>query len=792
MQRQLLLIIIMMLFAFCGKAQHDIAGIILTKDGSPAAYVNIDIRALKKITVSDSSGKFHFDNIPAGKFSVMVSFAGLQTQQHTIIVPSSGNTEVNFILAENAMQLTEVIVTARKNLNTEPLSLGKLSINPMDLPQSISVIGQTVLRDQQSQRLSDVVKNVNGVYLSTTRGSTQESFSARGYAFSGTNLFKNGSRVNSGVMPEMSSLEKVEILKGSAAILYGNVAPGGIINMVSKQPKFSTGGEFSLRAGSYGLFKPAVDFYAPLSKNIAYRINGTYEKAGSYRDLVESERFYINPSMLFKLGSKTELLLQADYLQHHFTPDFGIGTLAGTIIPNLPRNSFLGTTWQYNKAKQTTATATLKQQLSRNWTLNISGSFQQYKRDYYATERIQAAADGDWSRPLNKIQSQENYFIGEANLTGKIKTGRISHQLLAGIDADNYHTTTYSFNNPTTYDKINILDPNKYQPRTDIPAAIKLTRIETPVNRVGAYVQDLISLSEKFKVLTGLRFSQQKSPSATTTFLLKDSSSKSIAKNDKAFSPRLGVVYQPAKTTSVFASYANSFSINSGTDIYGASLAASLIDQYEIGIKNEFFQGKLSANLTLYKIINNNLAQTARYDKDGRENNNTALKELVGQTKSNGVEIDVSSQPVKGLHVLAGYSYNDMRYTKTKAAPGNYYEGDRLVNTPAHTANSSLFYSMQKGKWKGVKFGVGFYYTGARFGGWNTTQPAPNTAVLYRLIPVKDFMTIDISAGYTIKKFSFLAKVSNLFNIYNYYVHENYSVNPIAPRQFIATFSYKL
>src|SRR5205085_1330961 len=127
-------------------------------------------------------------------------------------------------------------------------------------------------RGQQAQRLSDVIRNVNGVYVTTTRGAVQESFGARGYGFGSSNLFKNGARINSGVTPEMSSLERVEVLKGSTAILFGQVAPGGILNMVTKQPKFNSGGEVSMRVGSYNLYKPAFDVYGPLSSNIAYRV----------------------------------------------------------------------------------------------------------------------------------------------------------------------------------------------------------------------------------------------------------------------------------------------------------------------------------------------------------------------------------------------------------------------------------------------------------------------------------------------------------------------------------------
>jgi iron complex outermembrane receptor protein len=212
-------------------------------------------------------------------------------------------------------------------------------------------------------------------------------------------MFKDGSRINSGVMPELSSLERVEILKGSAAILYGNVSAGGIINMVTKQPKFVRGSEISMRVGSFDLYKPSVDFYGPISKKIAYRVNGTYENSKSYRDVPASERYYINPSLLFKFSEKTELVLQADYLKHNFTPDFGIGSYDNTKIPDVPRGTFYGTPWQYAKTQQTSATATVKHQFSKIWQMNSSFSYQQYDRDYYSTDRIQAMANGDWAIP---------------------------------------------------------------------------------------------------------------------------------------------------------------------------------------------------------------------------------------------------------------------------------------------------------------------------------------------------------------------------------------------------------
>ena len=409
---------------------------------------------------------------------------------------------------------------------------------------------------------------------------------------------------------------------------------------------------------------------------------------------------------------------------------------------------FMGTSWQYNTTQQSTSSVTLKHAINTNWQFNSVVSYQQFQRDYYSVERIQAAANGDWGRPLGRVDTKEKYFTGQVNLNGKFKTGKVEHILLAGVDADRYFTETYNYDvQGKIYDSINILDPNKFTPRTDIPVATRITFVETPVNRIGAYVQDLISLTPKIKLLAGVRWSLQESPAATTTYLQKDSAAKGKFQSANAFSPKIGLVYRFKPNVSFFASYSNSFSVNTGLDIYNNVLDPSIIDQYELGVKNIFLDGKLTVNLTAYKIINNNLAQTAQYDMNGLPNNNSNLKELTGQTTSNGVELDITTNFLKGLSVIAGYSYNDMHYTKTPGTKGSYVTGERLVNTPAHTANASAFYTFSRGALNGLKLGAAVFYVGDRFGGWNNT--IEQTQNYSRLIPVDGFTTIDLSAGYS-------------------------------------------
>ncbi|GJN59613.1 hypothetical protein ELAN_31680 [Elizabethkingia anophelis] len=246
----------------------------------------------------------------------------------------------------------------------KPLST-KSNLTVMETPQPIAIVTHEIIEQQQAKQLSDVLQNVNGIYVTSSRGNSQDSFGGRGFILGNDNIFKNGARVNSGVFPEVTGLERVEVLKGANAMLYGNTAAGGIINMVTKKPRFQTGGSFSLSGGSWNTYKPTFDVYGPISKDVAFRLNGTYETAKSFRDHVSSEKIYLNPSILFNIGKKSQLIVEGDYLINNFTPDFGIGSITnkdGSYSMNtlLPRNAFLGANWQYQDVKQASTNVTAK------------------------------------------------------------------------------------------------------------------------------------------------------------------------------------------------------------------------------------------------------------------------------------------------------------------------------------------------------------------------------------------------------------------------------------------------
>ncbi len=768
-----------MLISVVVKAQQsNIIGCVSDVQSQKVQGVTVRLIELKKGKISDESGSFSFENIASGVYTLQASFVGYKTLEQPVKIETGKTLNLSLKLVETATDLKEIIVVGYMSQNQKPVTIGKLPIRPMDLPQSVVTLDKSLLDAQQVYRMSDVLMNTNGVYISGATGGYQEEISARGFAMGSSNTFKNGMRYSNGMISELSGLEKVELLKGSAAILYGNVAAGGILNLVTKKPKFNFGGEIGLRAGSWEMYKPMIDIYGGLTKNIAGRINATYEQANSFRNGVSSDRIYVNPSLLFQLGKNTELLVEADYLKDQRTPDFGSGIINYQIV-SIPRERFVGIPWSYVKSTQGSVTATLSHKINDIWSIRAMSGFRQNTTDLFSNSRPNTGTpittEGLWIRNVQKTDSKEDYNLAQLDLTGNLNVGGMRHQLLVGADADNYKTVTNNYNPFARYDTINVFGTKQYKTRLDQPVMTPSTTTTAPISRFGVYVQDLVHLSEKVKLLAGLRYSYQQTASDVFTVSTKKTTSTTYF--DGAFSPRFGIVYQPRSTNSLFASYANSFNLNTGVDIQNNALPPSYVDQYELGSKNELLGGLLTANLTIYRILNSNLAQTSL----ANGNTNSNIKELAGSVQSDGLELDLTTKPIAGFSFTGGYSYNETKYVKSNT----YIEGSLLRYNPTHTGNLGVQFRKN-----GFQLGLTTVYIGERFAGRSTRVTIEKDN--FRLIQLPSFLQADLTAGYRYKNVSLRAKVANIGDVLSYHVHDDNSVNPIAPRNYSVTISYAL
>ncbi|MGV8913949.1 MAG: TonB-dependent siderophore receptor [Kaistella sp.] len=729
-----------------------------------------------------------------------------------LVLTTSLNAQMKFEPINDTIRIQQIEdVNLHKTGNpniAKPLS-SKSNLTIMENPQPIAIVTHEIIEQQQSKQLSDVLQNVNGLYITSSRGNSQDSFGGRGFNFGNDNIFKNGARVNSGVFPEVSGLERVEVLKGGNAMLYGNVAAGGVVNLITKKPRFNFGGSVGFNVGSWDSYKPTVDFYGPLNKNIAFRVNGAYETADSFRDVVSSEKYYFNPSFLFNIGANSQLIVEADYLKNDFTPDFGVGSITNkdksySMNTLLPRNAFVGTDWQYQNVEQATTGITFNHQFNDVWTLNAVASYQNYTKDYFATERVQWEYDDTnrlkWNRPMGRSYAEQNYTSLQLNVNGEFKTGSVNHKILVGTDGDYGKSDSYSFFDKATGKEIKrtsfygtngsptgtlyLDDPSTWASGA-MPETEKLARNRNPSQRFGVYAQDFIELSDKFKVLAGLRWSYIENKE-TENQNFKDGIAKTSGGSvDRAFSPKAGLIYMPSDNLSFFATYTNSFVTNTGRLANLEALKPSIIDQFELGMKKNLWNNAVGLNLSLYQIVNNNFYQTAEQGQF------PDIKEFAGKMRSRGVELDITGNPYPNLSIIAGASYNHSVYLDTPADFG-YVEDQRLVRTPATTANGSVFYTFNNYV-KGLKLGASVYFIGDRLAGWNDTKATLDTRNgVSRFLEVDDYVTASLSAGYDWNKFSIMAKVGNLFDTVNYNYHENYSVNPITPRNYYVTLTYKL
>ncbi|GAB3634998.1 TonB-dependent siderophore receptor [Hymenobacter arcticus] len=813
-----------------------IRGVIRTSDGNPAAFVSVGIPKSGKGANTAEDGSFAITGVEPGTHELQVSFVGLQPQRQTVTVAAGQTTKADFALSESTAQLNEVVVTGGTAVVNRPASASKADLAPLDQPQSIGVVTSTVIADQQINRLGDALRNVSGVSLTQQRGGVAETFSARGssigVAGSGGSIFKNGLLSNTQGFPDASTLESVEVLKGAAALLYGNVSGGLIINTVTKKPRYNWGGSVEMRAGSNSFYKPIVDVYGPLTKNLAFRVVGTYENAKSYRDVVQSKRFFVNPSLQYKFGENTDLLVQGDYLRSDITPDAGVGIINQNVDARLPdgisRGNFINAKWAYNVTDQASASAVLNHRFSDQWRFNaIAGLMDTRVHGLgVAVPNGNIAANGDWGRSLSGVQTAERDYNGQLNLNGKFETGPLTHQLLVGADALRIVTNNasgYAYygqdGRPVTsrttngisynYDLINISDRTKYAERTDGMLYNVTGYTVAPSYRFGGYVQDLITVLPMLKVLGGVRYSYQNvlQTSLTNTLTGVQTAGPAADKSDRAWSPKGALIFQPLPTLSFYTSYANNFITNAGlVDNNLQPLRPSYVNQYEAGVKTELFGSRLFANAAVYRYRNSNLAQTTFTLADGTATTLTTVRELSGETTSDGVDLDVSGSISKDFYFNVGYAYNFARFTRTTGVVGTQIEGERLTNNPANTANGSVFYTFSQPGLRGIKVGASAFYTGQRLGGNNnavldpiTLQPTlangsanPRYVPYYsRTISLAGYTTVDLSVGYTYSHYSILAKVSNIGNTLSYLVHDRYSINPIAPRQFMTTVAYR-
>ncbi|MBE9100337.1 TonB-dependent siderophore receptor, partial [Vacuolonema iberomarrocanum] len=585
----------------------------------------------------------------------------------------------------------------------------------IEIPQSIQVIPEAVLEDQRVIRLNDALRNAPGVVQENNFGGGSDRFTIRG--FQGAAILRDGFRANEAIsgLQETANLERIEVLRGPASILYGNVEPGGVINLVTERPLPEFAGEVGLQLGSFDLFRPTLDVSGPLTDDgdLLYRLNVAYEYGDGFRDFdTNVERVFVAPVVEWRMGDRTNLIVDLEYTGDQRPYDRGIPPL-GDEMADVPLDTIVGEPDDFFRTEITSVGYRLEHRFSENW--QIRNRFR-YTDNSFVNRRTQLEEilgglneeTGEITRLYYFSEGELESYEFQTEVIGEFTTGSINHTLLAGIDV--FFADSEFFVSNDLAPPVNLFDPEiGVISRPDLPLAFTTTDTTTNRSQVGLLLQDQIELLPEVILLLGGRvdfFTQSSTAAAVAIPGIFETPARDNEQSQTAFTPRVGIVYQPIEELALYASYSRSFQPNilTATTADNEFLDPEEGEQFEVGLKTELFDGRLAATLSFFDITQTNVAAT---DPD-----NTNFVVPIGEQTSRGMEFNVTGEILPGWNILAGLSVLDAEIEESV----NFPAGAAIPNVPETSASLWTTYEIQSGRLTGLGFGLGLYYVGDRQG----------------------------------------------------------------------------
>jgi iron complex outermembrane recepter protein len=748
-------------------AQTAVRGRVTDANGASVAgaAVEIESKAATETLTTDANGEFSLDAANGETVEIKVSAAGFAPFVETF----KPGAEIEIKLAPRGFDEFVTIVGADETYRaTTATTAMRADIALRDTPQAIQVVTQQTIQDQNAIAAETAVRNVSGVTVPNTSGGRAEDFTIRGFTSSG-NTYRDGIRndFNSNrAAAELSNVERIEILKGPASILYGRLDPSGVVNYVTKKPATENFYSLQFTGGGFGLYRPQIDLGGSLnrSKTVLYRFNGAYERNNTFRDFNRRERFFVAPALTFVLGEKTALNFEAEAMKGTGLIDRGV-VAVGTRIAPISVRTYLGDPAIPYRYGQTRASLALSHFFTPDVNLRSAFRVNLNKANYDSRQPRQLAADNrTLSLSLTDADQSLQTAYWQTDLNWRFSIGAVKHNLVAGTDLsyESFASQTLTGANRT----IDI-----YRPVYNFaPSAFALTGLSKNIGRsAGVYAQDLIALRSNLKILVGGRFDYyyQNNDNRLTR--------RALQSYNRAFTPRVGVVYQPAEPISLYASYSRSFQPVTSVNFFGEPFVPETGEQYETGVKIDLLRRRLSATVAVFQITKANVLAT-----DLNDPRNTVQ---IGEQRSRGVEFDLNYQPLKNWNAIATYAFTGAVITNdTALVNGRTLVGNQLQGTPRHTASLWTSYEFDKNLLRGFGAGAGIFAVGRRFGDNAHSFTVPG----YARVDAAVFYKI-----YRAEKLRYRVAF-NLNNVFDrtYYsgVRGRYSVEPGAPRNGQITF----
>ncbi len=724
--------------AFTFRSEKPIEGI------TEITVTNIDANTVRVAVVGEKAlpSVELFDDDAGLVFAVASTATSAQTPETPTEEQPITQTPQEEPVAQQDEPIELVVTGEQDGYNVPNASTATRTDTPLrDIPQSIQVVPQEVLRDRNLRDLTEAVETVSGVVDGgNLSGSSASSRIIRGFQQQGN--FRNGYRdaPNTYILSSpIRTIQQVEVLKGPASVLFGDIEPGGIVNVITKKPLSEPFYNIAFEAGNYGFYQPQIDLSGPLTteRNLLYRFIASYKGAGNIQDFVDTNEVTAAPSVTWKIGDNTELNLYYEYSKFVADPAVSSSLLLsdGRLTPRNLYTSYPNFSDTEQSAQRFGYTLTHK--FNDNWQVrnNFAGLLSKIRETQTYTTRL---TDDRFAtiESYDLDYGYDNYF-GQIDLLGKFKTGSISHQLLIGFDVNNF-TDTYQGLFNTNLPLLDLRNPNY-----DVPEPIydPFLKFQNRVRSYGIYLQDQVTFAENFKLLIGGRYDWVSSTFEIGDFGALGNTTDEQERNTGAFSPRIGLVYQPSDTISLYTSYSRSFRAQTGFSSSTQGFDPTRGTQYEVGIKADWLEGKLSTTLAAYHLTKTNVLTT--------DPNNPQFSIQTGEQRSQGIELDIAGEILPGWKVIASYAYTDAQVTKDNSIP----VGNRLNNVPINQASLWTTYEIQQGNLQGLGFGFGLFYVGERQGD------------LANSFQLKDYLRTDTALYYRRDRFRAALNVRNLFDI---------------------------
>ncbi len=661
--------------------------------------------------------------------------------------------------------------------------LGKTPQLLRDIPQTVTVLNHEVLDAQGVTTLGEALRNVPGITLSAGEGGNiGDNVNLRGFS-ARTDLYLDGIRDRGQYSRDTFFLDSVEVLKGPSSMLFGRGSTGGVINQVSKLPKRRAATSVGVSVGTDSYYRATADMNRPIGESTAFRVAAFGHSAESTRDIVESERYGIAPSLRFGIGTPTEITLSAMIQHRDEIPDYGFpfATVDGTVASktnlsrpiSVPRENFLGFTDDRFEQDVNVLAARISHDFSPNATLRSQLQFN--SADIFARPTTITATGVRNPPPINaegvrnprQREIEDRSLFNQTDLIVRVGEGTLRHTITAGVEIgrDDYENQTYNTTPPATNSTAfnQLLVNPMYGPLPTNSTIAPNTFTDNVGKTLAVYANDQLDIGDHWKLVGGLRWDRFEFDSNVTT----NSTGAMVVtptKTDKMTSTRLGLLYQPDAIQTYYVSYGTSF--NPSAETLTLSTANQNVDpeenrSFELGAKLSYNEGQLLVTGALFRV-----------DKTNARTTDIALGTVLdGDIRVQGVEFGISGAITSAWKMLAGYAYLDSEIVKSRVAGET---GNAYPNTPKHSASLWSTYALPH-NWE---IGGGLIYVDDR---WLNNA---NTAI------TDSYARADATAAYVTDRYTVRVNLQNLTDKVYFGTASAGRATPATGRSAIATFGW--